>query len=356
MATQVSTSLLSSVAMTDAVISNPKSSGFPLFAKLPLELQLKIMALTVGGPRIIKLRLKTDSSGTWGVVGSMPPPTILQINKYWREEYGKFYKLAFKPHIGLPALTRFDFGRDTLYFDPKFDEDFSVWDLITRIQQPDLQLVQTLAAHTLALELCNETYICEILAHFGNIRTLNVIHDEYRDPIVEIGMDEKARCQELTMIDVWDTTEKLSRMEQWIADVHGATIDQPRASFNAGGHFKPKKSEVKHARSVEIEAGRVEHFVMPAFKQKVMVSMTVKKKLEQIEAGCQSLMVYQRHRWRCPWDGWQWRVLAGKDGDSDASTISYWDPKYDVVDPSKNSEDEAVDGDEGYDADEEDTD
>ncbi|KAF8850940.1 hypothetical protein BDZ45DRAFT_679463 [Acephala macrosclerotiorum] len=170
-------------------------------------------------------------------------------------------------------------------------------------------------------------------------------------------MTEEARCQELTMIEVWDTTEKFNRTEKWLADVNGYTIppDQVHAPLNPWGYFKPFKSALKRARKEEIESGLVQDFPMPIYRQRVMVSMTVKQKLEDMEDKCQSLMVYQRFRWRCPWDDWQWRVLQGRDDDSDQSTITYWEPKHDVVDEYENSKDEAFEDDEGYDADEEDT-
>ncbi|CZR53737.1 uncharacterized protein PAC_03617 [Phialocephala subalpina] len=118
--------------------------------------------------------------------------------------------------------------------------------MINEIDCRDLQLVNTLAARQEALEASTEDYICEILARFGNIKTLNVIHDDFYDPIFEKGMTWEARNQEFAMIDVWDTAEKINRMEQWLAEVNGTTVEQPHAPFNPqGGHFKPKISEVK---------------------------------------------------------------------------------------------------------------
>ncbi|KAF8850939.1 hypothetical protein BDZ45DRAFT_751177 [Acephala macrosclerotiorum] len=122
-------------AALPAPVQNPAATATPansftLFNRLPTKLQLKIFGLVFGGPRIIKLRLRPDRHGLLGVVGNYP--------------------LAFGTLNGCPAMARFNFQLDTLYFDESFHEDHHIFSLITQMDRPDL-LVQNLAAHTLAL-------------------------------------------------------------------------------------------------------------------------------------------------------------------------------------------------------------
>ncbi|KAF8853525.1 hypothetical protein BDZ45DRAFT_677635 [Acephala macrosclerotiorum] len=312
-------------------ISAPSSTARPplKFEDIPNELQVKIFGLTLP-PRIIKLAYKQDRNGNTGIRGNLPP-IPLQINKKWRDEFSKTYVKSFATaHV--PALTWINHDLDTLYFDISYEPDYTndpsgtVLDFASFINRADLRLVKSLAIHTVALNYCDDTFTNEILAYFGQVRTLNIIHADKPDPIIETNLTK--RDAELTMAEVWDIDEKFHEMEKWIADVNNATMPpQAHPPFNPRPYHKPYKSELKKARTKMIEDKTVEDFPCSQINQKIMVSTTVENKLAEIEEELRDDPNFKTHRWRCPWDNWGGRMQM-KDDDSEASTISYWDAKY----------------------------
>ncbi|CZR53730.1 uncharacterized protein PAC_03610 [Phialocephala subalpina] len=222
-------------------------------------------------PRVIKFSYKTDRNGNVGIRGNVPP-IPLRISKKWKAEFSKRYVKTFATsHVS--AMTWADHNRDTIYFDESHNEEDennitgSVFDFISIINSAELRLVQSLAVHTAALVWAYEPFTVEILAQFGKLKTLHIIHDDKPDHIIEAGMTEKERNEELTTVEVWDLDEKVHGMEKWLASVHNSTIPPSQVhqpAFNQWVYHKSYKSEFKRVRKEMIAEKNVEEFPAPS--------------------------------------------------------------------------------------------
>jgi hypothetical protein len=96
--------------------TSTEENGFPLFAKLPLELQLKIWKMTTEEHRLVLIRIAKDEEGCSSFDSPTPIPAALHVCSESRQVAQKTYKLCFGSGTDdLKPTIYFSFSQDTLY-------------------------------------------------------------------------------------------------------------------------------------------------------------------------------------------------------------------------------------------------
>jgi 2EXR family len=96
--------------------TSTEDDGFPFFAKLPLELQLRIWKMTTEEHRLVLIRIAKDEEGCSSFYSPTPIPAALHVCSESRQVAQKTYKLCFGSRTDdLKPMIYFNFDQDTLY-------------------------------------------------------------------------------------------------------------------------------------------------------------------------------------------------------------------------------------------------